>query len=105
MDAAGDQADIAKTIENYWSLVFEAWRVILKAWQELWVELLAHWMAAGWLADGLAGGGWEAGWPQGPQELRHQVRGRVIPNFVGPRTTTSIKKPNKHSNSRLGTSN
>ena len=27
---------------------------------KLWTELLARWMAAGWLADGLAGGGW--GW-------------------------------------------
>ena len=26
--------------------------------EELSTELLAHWMAAGWLADGLAGGGW-----------------------------------------------
>jgi hypothetical protein len=34
IDAAGDQADIAKTYENHrFSMVFEVWGVILEAWR------------------------------------------------------------------------
>ena len=36
IDAAGDQADMAKTIENSWfSMVFEVGGVIMKAWRAL----------------------------------------------------------------------
>ncbi len=40
--------------------------------QELWTELLAHWMAADWLAgwqlDGWMDAGWPSGRPEGPQD-------------------------------------
>ena len=51
--------------------------------QELWIALLAHWIAAGWLAEGLAGGGWEAGWPQGLLEPREPDWEVVSPSFGG----------------------
>jgi hypothetical protein len=36
VDAAGDQADIAETIENNWfSMVFEGLGLILEAWRAL----------------------------------------------------------------------
>ena len=65
MNAAGDQADIAKTIENNsLSLVFEVWRVILEAWRSSGLSCWhTGWQLAGWLmgwlvvAGGLAGHG------------------------------------------------
>ena len=52
--------------------------------QELWIELLVHWMTSGWLAEGLVGGGWcwLGGWlatgaRARAQELRHQGQGKV----------------------------
>ena len=45
MDAAGDQADIAKADENKWfPMVFEGWRVILEAWR----VILEAWEADLW---------------------------------------------------------
>ena len=58
MDAASDRTDIAKTYEN--RSVFNDFGGLEcdpGSSEELWVELLAHWMAEGWLAGGLAGGG------------------------------------------------
>ena len=60
MDAAGDQADIAKTYENRWfSMVLEGLKMILEVWRGSGVSCWhTGWQKAGWLADGLAGGGW-----------------------------------------------
>ena len=55
--------------------------------EELWTELLAHRMAAGWLAEWLAGGGWEAGWPQELLELRQVSRVMLSGSFGELRTT------------------
>ena len=77
-DAAGDQADIAKTYEHNWfSMVLAGIRVIWEAWRRSWLNCwhasrqLAGWLT-GWLAGAGAGweAGWEAGWPQGRQDLR-----------------------------------
>ena len=76
MDAAGDQADIAKTYENHWFLVvLGGWRGIWEAWRGIWGAWRSFgfgfwrtgWQLAGWLEGWLvvAGAGWEAGWPQG----------------------------------------
>ena len=66
MDAAGDKADIAKTIENHWfSLVLEGWRVILEVWRSSGLGFWrTGWHLAGWLEGWLvlAGAGWEAVW-------------------------------------------
>ena len=46
--------------------------------EELWTELLAHWMAADWLAgwqlDGWMDAGWPSGRPEGPQDPEHSPR-------------------------------
>ena len=46
--------------------------------EELWTELLAHWMAAGWLAgwqlDGWMDAGWPSGRPEGPQDPEDHPR-------------------------------
>ena len=54
MDAAGNQADIAKTSDSKNGGLEGDFGSL----DELLAELLADWMAAGWLADRLAGGGW-----------------------------------------------
>ena len=69
MDAVGNQADIAKTIENYrFSKVLEGWRVILEAWRSSGFSCWhAGWQLDGWLEGWLegwlvvAGAGWGAG--------------------------------------------
>ena len=82
MDAAGDKADIAKTIERHeFSGVLEPWGVILEAWRSPGVGFWhTGWHLAGWLEGWLVlAGGWLglAGRLAGhrdPQELRHQGR-------------------------------
>ena len=90
-DAAGNQADIAKTYEYLWfSMVLEGWRVILEAWRSSGLSCWhTGWQLAGWLTDWLvvAGAGWGADWPQGPPELREAGRGKLIPCLGEPRTT------------------
>ena len=54
MDAAGDQADIAKTYENKWfSMVLEVWRVMRLGGA---LDRVAGTLDGIWLAD------WRAGW-------------------------------------------
>ena len=63
MDAAGNQADIAKTIETLWFLeVLEGCRVIQEAWRSS-GERCWHtgWQKAGWLEGWLALAGRLAG--------------------------------------------
>ena len=60
--------------------------------EELWIALLASWMAAGWLAEGLVGGGrcWLGGW------LGTGTPGAEDTGFGEgdtARTNTFIKKP------------
>ena len=70
IDAAGDQADIAKTYGNLWlSMLSQGWRVILEACRSSGLSCwYTGWQLAGSLTGWqvLAGAGWEAGWPQGP---------------------------------------
>ena len=52
IDGAGDQADMLKTIENYWfSMIFEGWGVLLEAWRALgWLGFWGtEWLKGGWL--------------------------------------------------------
>jgi hypothetical protein len=65
MDAGGTQADMVKTIENYWfSEVFEGWGLFLEAWKcsglNFWHP---GWQMDGWLEGwlvvaGMLAGGW-----------------------------------------------
>ena len=57
MDAASEQADIAKTIENFCFFMVLVGCGDSGGLKELWIALLVHWMASGWLAGGLAGSG------------------------------------------------
>ena len=56
--------------------------------EELWTELLAHWMAAGWLPGWLVGwldGCWLAQWSaRGTPGSRAQARVVVLLLFLGP---------------------
>ena len=65
IDAAGDQADIAKTIENYWfSMVFEGWGVDSGGLEGSWLSFWGTgWLKGGWLEGCLvvAEGGLDAG--------------------------------------------
>ena len=73
IDAAGDQADMAKTIENCWfSVFFEGWAGdsggLKCSWLSFWGT---DWLKGGWLKGCLvvAGvgldAGWGVGWPRG----------------------------------------
>ena len=87
MDAAGHQADIAKTIENHrFSMVLVSWRVILEVWRSSGSSRWhAGWQLAGWLMGWLvvACAGWEAGWPQGTPRSRGTPVGRGLTVCVG----------------------
>ena len=87
MDAAGDQADIAKTNENHWfSRVWGGWRVIVEAWGSSGPRCWhTGWQKAGWLEGWLvvAGAGWQLGWAQVPQELKRTTRERPKLSFWG----------------------
>ena len=78
-DAAGDPADMARTIENCWfSMLFRSWGVILEAWRisgdTLAGRRLAGWRAGWWLL-GLAGSPATRVAGHGePPELRGQLR-------------------------------
>jgi hypothetical protein len=83
LDAAGDQADIAKTIENCWfPMVFGGWGIDSGSSDGSWLSFWSTgWLKGGWL-NGLlvvAGVGWDAGWgvgwPQGLLSRGNQVRG------------------------------
>jgi hypothetical protein len=55
IDAAGDQADIAETIENNWfSMVFEGLGVDPGGLEGSWLSFLG----GGWLNDGWRRAGW-----------------------------------------------
>ena len=74
--------------------------------EELWIELLAHWMAAGWLADGLAGGGWGwlGGWlATGTPGAEGTTSGEGDALVWGGPEPPFIKKPTNYPNSRLET--
>ena len=104
IDAAGNQADIAKTIEHHWfSEVLEGWRVILEAWRSsgfcFWYT---GWHLAGWLEGRLvvAGAGWEAGGLAGrlaghgdPHELREEGRVGLKGLFGGAQNHNLSRNP------------
>ena len=106
MDAAGDQADITKAIENHrFSLVFEVWEVILEAWRRSGLSCWrTRWQLAGLLKGWLAvpGAGWEAGWPQGPHDPREPGRVRLTPLF-GRAQSQYLSRNCILFNSRIGT--
>ena len=79
LDAAGDEADIAKTIENCWfSMVFGGWGIDSGGLEGSW---LTFW-GGGWLKGCLVlpGCGLDAGlgvgWPRGPWSRETKVWGR-----------------------------
>ena len=76
MDAAGDQADIARTIENLWfSIVFEGWGIDSGGLDVSW---LSFW-GTGWLK-----GGWLEGWV-----VVAWAAGRVAGRLAGHRDSLS----------------
>ena len=95
MDADGNRADIAKTIENCWfSIVFEGRGLdsggLEGSWLRFWTT---GWLKGGWLEGWLvvAGvdvdAGWEAGWPQGLLEPREPPQGVVCRASGAPEPT------------------
>jgi pantothenate kinase-related protein Tda10 len=54
IDAAGDRADIAETIENHWfSMVFEGWGVDSGGLEGSWLSFWGDgWLNGGWLRAG-----------------------------------------------------
>jgi hypothetical protein len=91
IDAAGDQADIAKTIENCWfSMLFEGWGVDSGGLDGTWLSFWGGgWLKGGWLEGWLvvAGAGWDAGWRWGGHGDRlsrgKPVRGRDLVTLGG----------------------
>ena len=106
MDAAGDKADIAKTIEHHqFSGVLEGWRMILGAWRSSRLSCwhtgwhLADWLK-GWLV--VAGAGREALATDTPSAEESRSR-EGIALVWGAQNHHIYQETHEHPNTRPGT--